>query len=97
MSSNCGGQNINCRVVTFLMSLFKIGLFPKSTLLFLVYGRTKNVCDRLFSVLKLGYHNRIMYTYYKLLSVINENEYINTVKIEGEEMLDFLSWQDKND
>ena len=57
-------------------------------------GYTKNACDRLVDLLKLGYHKKDIHTYDELHDVINENEYINAIKMKSSEFFDFLSWQD---
>ena len=95
IADNCGGQNKNKHVVRFLMWLVEMGFFPQVRLFFLVKGHTKNACDRMFNLVKLGYHKRNTYTYNQLYDCINENEFINTFKVDKTEMFDFLGWQDK--
>ena len=58
IADNCGGQNKNKHAVQFLMWLVEAGYFAKIELFFLVKGHTKNACDRMFNLVKLGYHKK---------------------------------------
>mmetsp|Transcript_17363 Transcript_17363/g.46310 ORF Transcript_17363/g.46310 Transcript_17363/m.46310 type:complete len:142 (+) Transcript_17363:788-1213(+) len=51
IADNCRGQNKNICVQKFLMWLVETGFANKLTLLFLIKGHTKNICDRLFNLL----------------------------------------------
>ena len=74
IANNCGGQNKNKHVVWFLMWLVEAGHFPKATLLFLVKGHTKNVCDRLFNLVKLNYSKKDIFTYDAMCENMNANQ-----------------------
>ena len=62
IADNCGGQNKNKVVVRFLMWLVKNKIFPRVKIFFLVKGHTKNSADRMFNLLKHGYHKRDIFT-----------------------------------
>ena len=96
VADNCGGQTKNKHVVRFQMWLVEAGYFAKIVLLFLVKGHTKNACDRMFNLVKLGYHKKNTYTYSQLLDCMNEHDQIDVTKMEEKDMFNFLEWQDKH-
>ena len=57
-------------------------------------GHTKNAADRLFNLLKISYHRLNVYTYDRLISIVNQNEFITAHKMDPNEMFNFLKWQD---
>ena len=76
-ADNCTGQNKNRMVIWFIIWLVETGHFNKVTLLFFVRGHTKNAADRLFNLLKHGYHNRDIFTFDELLQVLSEHDQVN--------------------
>jgi hypothetical protein len=62
VADNCGGQNKNKTMLRFCMWLVECGYMIKVTLLFLVKGHTKNICDRMFNLVKLSYHDLNIYS-----------------------------------
>jgi len=94
IADNCGGQNKNKHVVCFLMWMVEMGYFAKITLLFLIKGHTKNARDRMFNILKLGYHRKDIFTVDQLCDVVNENEFIKVSCMQTQDFKDFLKRQD---
>jgi hypothetical protein len=52
---NCGGQNKNKMVLRLALYLVEKKLFKCVEFIFYIRGHTKNVCDRLFNLLKINY------------------------------------------
>ena len=94
IADNCGDQNKNKHVVRFLMWMVEMEYFAKITLFFLIKGHTKNVCDRMFNLLKLGYHRKDIFTMDELCDCVNENDFINVSCMQKQDFKDFLKWQD---
>ena len=61
-ADNCGGQNKNKTMIRFCNWVVESRFATKLTLLFLVKGHTKNLCDRMFNLVKVTYHNRNIYS-----------------------------------
>ena len=77
------------------MWLVETKVFPKIKKIFLVKGRTKNACNRLFKLVKLDYHRKFVYTYNELFETIDGNEFITMYKIQPQDFYNFNAWQDK--
>lgn len=93
---NCAGQNKNRMVLRFAQYLVDIGVFEKVEVIFLVMGHTKNICDRRFKDMKMGFHNKNVYTYKQLLSILAEgkisedkNKYVDIISVDHN---DFYDW-----
>ena len=82
IADNCAGQNKNEDVVRFHAWLVEAGVFKTVSVVFLVKGHTKNACDRMFNLLKAGFHKKDIETYEELLAVVNENEHVDAVSME---------------
>ena len=95
MADNCGGQNKNKVVIRFLMWLVEVKIFPVVQIFFLVKGHTKNSADRMFNLLKRGYHRRNIYTYNQMHEVLSENDNVTVHKMRKEDFFDHQEWQDK--
>ena len=68
---NCGGQNKNKMVLRLALYLVEMKYFKQVEFIFFVRGHTKNVCDRLFNLLKIRYHKANVYTMDMLHEVCN--------------------------
>jgi hypothetical protein len=68
---NCGGQNKNKMVLRLALYLVEHKYFSTVEFIFYIRGHTKNVCDRLFNLLKIWYHKSDVYTMDMLLDVLN--------------------------
>lgn len=89
IADNCSGQNKNRHVIRFLMWMVEMEVFPKITLFFLIKGHTKNACDRMFNLLKMGYHCKDIFTVDQLLEILNENKFVKATRIDADEMKEF--------
>lgn len=74
---NCGGQNKNRMVIRYLLYLAESRKFKKVSLIFLIVGHTKNPCDRMFNLLKIGYRKRDIFSVEDLVDILNENEHVS--------------------
>jgi hypothetical protein len=91
---NCGGQNKN-RFVLRLAPLFVELLYYKQVnIIFLVAGHTKNAADRLFNLLKVQYRKSQCFTMTQLNTVLNQNEYVESIKVNSEDFVDFGKLED---
>ena len=68
---NCGGQNKNKMVLRLALYLVERKYFSTVEFIFYIRGHTKNVCDRLFNLLKIRYHKSDVYTMDMLVDVLN--------------------------
>ena len=68
---NCGGQNKNKMVLRLALFLVESNFFKTVEFIFYIRGHTKNVCDRLFNLLKIRYHKSNVYTMEMLVEVLN--------------------------
>jgi hypothetical protein len=68
---NCGGQNKNKMVLRLALYLVERKYFSTVEFIFYIRGHTKNVCDRLFNLLKIWYHKSDVYTMDMLVDVLN--------------------------
>lgn len=74
---NCNGQNKNRMVIRYLLFLVESRKFKKVTLIFLIVGHTKNPCDRMFNLLKIGYRKRDIFSVEDLVNTLNENPHVD--------------------
>ena len=82
-------------VVRFLMSLVENKIFPRVKIFFLVKGHMKNSADRMFNLLKHGYHKHDIFTYEELAKVLNKNQYVDVFQMKLDHFHNHLEWQDK--
>ena len=68
---NCTGQNKNKHVLRIALWLVELHYFEKVEFIFYVRGHTKNVCDRMFNLLKKRYHRHQIYTMAQLCHNLN--------------------------
>ena len=68
---NCGVQNKNRMVLRYLLYLVKSRIYKTVEGVFLVFGHTQNICDRLFKQLKRNFHHKNVYTMGRLMNVCN--------------------------
>ena len=71
---NCGGQNKNRMVLQLALYLVEQKYFSTVEFIFYIRGHTKNVCDRLFNLLKIRYHKSNIYTMDMLVDVLNSTD-----------------------
>jgi len=71
---NCGGQNKNRMVLRLALYLVEQKYFSTVEFIFYIRGHTKNVCDRLFNLLKIRYHKSNIYTMDMLVDVLNSTD-----------------------
>ena len=88
---NCGGQNKNKMVLRMLLFLVERRLYKRVNACFLVAGHTKNVCDRLFNLLKLTYRANNIYVFPQLMEALNTAEDVAAVRVLPD---DFYDWDD---
>jgi len=92
---NCGGQNKNKMVLRMLGLLTELRLYRKVNVAFLVAGHTKNICDRLFNLLKLVYRKSNLYGMSGLLKVLNTAEDVTAVGVSPTDFYDWDALEDK--
>ncbi len=86
---NCGGQNKNKMVLQLALYLVEMKCFKKVEFIFYVKGHTKNVCDRLFNLLKIRYHKANVYTMDMLSEVCNAMNDISFSHIANDVFFDY--------
>lgn len=92
---NCGGQNKNKMVIRMFGLLAEIGIYKRINIAFLVTGHTKNVCDRLFNVLKLSYRKTNIYSFGMLLGALNTAPDVEPIRVVEDEFKDWDGFEDK--
>ena len=92
---NCGGQNKNKYVLRMLSFLTEAGFYKKVNACFLVAGHTKNICDRMFNLLKLRYRQSDIYSFPQLVEVLNVANNVTCVRVVVDDFMDWDSFQDK--
>lgn len=91
---NCGGQNKNKFVLRMLAFLTEAGFYANVNACFLVAGHTKNICDRMFNLLKLSYRQSDIYSFPKLIEVLNVADNVTPVRVQTD---DFKCWEQYED
>eukprot|EP00977_Amphora_coffeiformis_P026919 scaffold31684_cov139-Amphora_coffeaeformis.AAC.1 len=76
---NCAGQNKNKMVLRMLALVTELGIYKRVNVAFLVAGHTKNICDRLFNLLKLVYRKSNLFGMHQLLGVLNMAEDVTAI------------------
>ena len=62
--------------------LVELGDFKSVEFIFCIQGYTKNVCDRLFNLLKIRYHKVDIFTMSQLVEVLNASDTITFKHVE---------------
>jgi hypothetical protein len=75
--------------------LVQSGVFKKVNFLFLVWGHTKNPCDRVFNILKLRFRKQNVYTMEQLLQVLNAQDQVNALRVQPSDFYDMDAFLDK--
>jgi hypothetical protein len=73
---NCSGQNKNKHVLRLALWLVELSYFQQVEFIFYVRGHTKNVCDRMFNLLKIRYRSSNVYTMNQLSAAMNSVEQV---------------------
>ncbi len=81
---NCGGQNKNKMVLHLALYLVEQGYFKNVEFIFYIRGHTKNVCDRLFNLLKIRYHKSDIYTMEMLVDILNKMDDITFIHVSSD-------------
>ena len=92
VADNCGGQNKNKTIVRFSNWIHECGVAKKVTLLFLIKGHTKNICDRMFNFVKHEYHDTNIYSEDVLDASFGKHSQITLWQLKAEEFFDFESF-----
>jgi hypothetical protein len=92
---NCSGQNKNCMVLQLANLLVESGVFKRVNFLFLVRGHTKNPCNRMFNIFKLGFRKQNVYTMEQLLQVLNAQDQVNALRVQPSDFYDMDAFLDK--
>ena len=74
---NCGGQNKKRTVIRFASWLVDKKIYSEVEIVFLIKGHIKNICDRMFSVLKHTFRHQNVMTFQNMISVLNESPNVN--------------------
>jgi hypothetical protein len=74
---NCSGQNKNNHVLRLSLLLVELNYFEEVEFIFYVRGHTKNVCDRMFNLLKKRFHKSQVFSLEKLSLLLNEIENVH--------------------
>lgn len=81
---NCSGQNKNNHVLRLALLLVELKYFEEVEFIFYVRGHTKNVCDRMFNLLKKRYHKSQVFSVEKLTQLLNEIDNVNYYHVNHE-------------
>lgn len=91
---NCAGQNKNGHVLRLVLLLVELKFFLSVEFIFYVRGHTKNLCDRMFNLLKKRYHHSQIFSLQKLTSLLNELENVTYHHVTSEIFFDYNSFLD---
>jgi hypothetical protein len=69
---NCAGQNKNGHVLRLALLLVELQFFKAVEFVFYVRGHTKNLCDRMFNLMKKRYHCSQIFSMRVLTEKLNE-------------------------
>jgi hypothetical protein len=92
---NCSGQNKNRMVLRLGGALVDLGYFKEVEFVFLIVGHTKNMCDRLFNLLKINYRKKNIYTVRQLIESCNEVPQVTAIQAEPGWFRNFDDYLDK--
>jgi hypothetical protein len=91
---NCGGQNKNKFVLRLAPLFVELRYYRRVNIIFLVAGHTKNAADRLFNLLKQQYRKCQVYTMSQLQETLDENTYVECIKVGVDDFLDYGKFED---
>ena len=92
-ADNCSGQNKNkTPIVRFCNWIHECGVAKKATLLFLIKGHTKNICDRLFNLVEHEYHGTNIYSEDVLDASLGKHLQITLRRLTEDDFFDFESF-----
>lgn len=91
---NCSGQNKNNHVLRLSLWLVELGFFHQVEFIFYVRGHTKNVCDRMFNLLKKRYHKDNIFSITHLTTLLNAIDNVNYQHMQGNIFFDYNSLLD---
>lgn len=74
---NCAGQNKNNSVLRLALLLVELQFFKTVEFIFYVRGHTKNVCDRMFNLLKKRFTPAQVYSVDQLILLLNAEHNVN--------------------
>eukprot|EP00977_Amphora_coffeiformis_P007840 scaffold1724_cov158-Amphora_coffeaeformis.AAC.6 len=92
---NCAGQNKNKMVLRMLALVTELGIYKRVNVAFLVAGHTKNICDRLFNLLKLVYRKSNLFGMHQLLGVLNTAEDVTAIGVKPKTFMIGKLWKTK--
>jgi len=92
---NCAGQNKNGHVLRLALWLVELNYFRNVEFIFYVRGHTKNVCDRMFNLLKKRYHRSQIFSLAKLTMLLNEIDNVTYKQVTSAVFFDYLKLLDK--
>jgi hypothetical protein len=78
---NCSGQNKNNHVLRLALLLVEMQHFKEVEFIFYVREHTKNVCNRMFNLLKKRYHGSQIFSITKLTELLNEIDKVTYVHV----------------
>jgi hypothetical protein len=91
---NCGGQNKNRYVLQLAPLYVELCYYQQVNIIFLVAGHTKNAADQLFNLLKVQYRKQQVFSMEQLQQMLDENGYVNCIKVDEDEFYDFRKFKD---
>ena len=92
IADNCAGQNKNKTMIKFIQWLVEAGFVKQATLLFLIKGHTKNICDRFYNLVKTTYHNKNIYSEKYLDNVLGIQDNITIHRMVPANFKNFDNW-----
>ena len=90
---NCVGQNKNRMVIRTAPYMIESGLFEIVNLIFLLIGHTKNMCNRMFNLMKQNYSKRNIYKKTETYRVLGLSNNVTIVPAAGK----FKDWDSEFD
>lgn len=91
-ADNCSGQNKNKTLIRFCNYLREVGFATDVTLLFLVKGHTKNLCDRMFNLVKHVYHDKNIYSTEELDMYLSQHPQVDVLRVPPHRFRQFEEW-----
>ena len=95
LADNCSGQNKNNTVLRLAVWLVEMNYFQRVQFLFYIKGHTKNVCDRMFNLMKQNFHKHDVYSMEQLLSCLSKQSQVTVHHPMPNEFSDWTKMFDK--
>jgi hypothetical protein len=92
---NCAGQNKNGHVLRLALLLVELKYFKWVEFVFYVRGHTKNMCDRMFNLLKKRYHTSQIFSMRTITEKLNELNNINFFPVTSDVFFDYNELLDR--